>query len=119
MDMIKIALIGTYLPRRCGIGSFSKNLFDSLPAHASGQRNFVVAINDAENSYEYPPEVRFIIEQDVQDTYVAAAEFINNSGADVCLVQHEYGLFGGQNGSYILSLLHHLRIPVEIGRAHG
>lgn len=110
--MIKIALIGTYLPRRCGIGSFSKNLFDSLPAHASGQRNFVVAINDAENSYEYPPEVRFIIEQDVQDTYVAAAEFINNSGADVCLIQHEYGLFGGQNGSYILSLLHHLRIPV-------
>src|SRR5690606_28877298 len=111
-NMTKIALIGTYQPRQCGIGSFSKNLFDSLPAGHTANGSFVVAINDPGNTYDYPPEVNFIIEQHNQDTYLAAAEFINNSGADVCLIQHEYGLFGGQNGSYILSLLHHLRIPV-------
>lgn len=110
--MTKIALIGTYQPRQCGIGSFSKNLFDSCTAGPYANSSFVVAINDPGNVYDYPPEVRFAIDQDDQDTYLKAAEFINHSGADVCLIQHEYGLFGGQNGSYILSLLHRLRIPV-------
>lgn len=109
--MTKIALIGTYQPRECGIGSFSKHLFDSCAAGACADGSFVVAINDPGNTYEYPPEVRFVIDQDDQETYLKAAEFINHSGADVCLIQHEYGLFGGQNGSYILSLLHQLRIP--------
>ncbi len=110
--MTKIALVGTYQPRQCGIGSFSKNLFDSLPADRAAHGSFVVAVNDPGNVYDYPTEVDFTIEQDNQDTYLAAAEFINNSGAEVCLIQHEYGLFGGQNGSYILSLIHHLRVPV-------
>src|SRR5690606_10230798 len=92
--------------------SFPTTLFTSLPACHTGNGSFVVAINDPANTYDYPTEVNCIIEQHNQDTYLAAAEFINNSGADVCLVQHEYGLFGGQSGSYILSLLHRLRIPV-------
>ena len=109
--MAKTALVGTYQPRQCGIGSFSKNLFESLPADHTANGSFVVAINDPGNVYDYPPEVRCVIEQDNQDSYIKAAEFINNSDADVCLIQHEYGLFGGKNGSYILSLLRHLRIP--------
>src|SRR5690606_37135192 len=111
--MMKIALISTYLPRQCGIGSFSKNLFDSLPVQdVNPSESFVVAINDPESEYTYPPEVRCIIHQHDHDTYLRAAEFINRSGADICVVQHEYGIFGGQNGVYILSLLHTLEIPV-------
>ena len=111
--MMKIALISTYQPRQCGIGSFSKNLFDSLPIRdINRSESFVVAINDPESDYTYPPEVQYVILQDDHDTYLKAAEFINRSGADICIVQHEYGIFGGQNGVYILSLLHSLEIPV-------
>ncbi len=111
--MMKIALISTYQPRQCGIGAFSKNLFDSLPVrNIDRQNSFVVALNDPENEYDYPPEVHVAIRQDDHDTYLQAAEFINGSGVDVCIVQHEYGIFGGQNGVYILSLLHSLEIPV-------
>src|SRR3546814_12559052 len=111
--MMKIALTVTYQPRQCGIGSFSKNLFDSLSASHYAPESFVVAINEPGGEYSYPPEVRFVIHQDDHDTYLEAAEFINQSGVDICIIQHEYGLFGGQNGTYILSLLHSL----QIGRA--
>ncbi|WP_257668621.1 glycosyltransferase family 4 protein [Parapedobacter tibetensis] len=111
---MKIVLIGTYEPRQCGIGSFSKNLFDAISAvnddHAI--EGVVVAINGPDSEYDYPPEVKCVIHQDDHDTYLKAAEFINQSGADVCIVQHEYGIFGGQNGVYILSLLHSLALPV-------
>src|SRR5690606_10752088 len=80
--------------------------------HVDHSESFVVAINDPESEYAYPPEVRCIIHQDDHDTYLKAAEFINQSGADICIVQHEYGMFGGQNGVYILSLLHSLEIPI-------
>jgi len=109
--MMKIALVGTYRPRQCGIGSFAKNLFDSL-SHAIAPESFVVAINDPGSKYDYPPEVQFIIDQDDHDTYLKAAEFINQQGVDICLIQHEYGLFGGQNGVYVLSLLHSLDVPL-------
>lgn len=110
---MKIALVSTYRPRQCGIGYFAKNLFDSLRAGNIGHtESFVVAINDPESEYAYPPEVRYIIHQDNHDTYLKAAEFINRSGVDMCVVQHEYGIFGGQNGVYILSLLHSLEIPI-------
>ena len=111
---MKIAFIGTYKPRQCGIGSFSKNLFDAIsvlnPPHTS--ENFVVAINDPGCEYDYPSEVNYIIDQDDHDTYLKAAEFINQSDVDICIVQHEYGIFGGQNGVYILTLLHSLGVPV-------
>lgn len=111
--MMKIALISTYRPRQCGIGSFSKNLFDSLLLqHVDYSESFVVAINDPGCEYRYPPEVQFVIRQDDHDTYLKAAEFINRNNVDICIVQHEYGLFGGQNGVYILSLLHSLEVPV-------
>src|SRR5690606_11741344 len=113
-SIMKIALIGTYKPRQCGIGSFSKDLFDSLTLldAAPAPESYVVAITDPGNDYAYPQEVRQIIHQDDHDTYLKAAEFINQSGVDVCVIQHEYGIFGGQNGVYILSLLHSLEVPV-------
>ncbi len=113
---MKIAFIGTYRPRQCGIGSFSQNLFeticDSDPVMAS--EHVVVAINDPGNTYTYPPEVHYIIDQEDHDTYLGAAEFINRQNVDVCILQHEFGIFGGQNGVFVLTLLHSLAVPVMV-----
>lgn len=113
---MKIAFIGTYTPRQCGIGSFSQNLFESIQDLASSQasENIVIAINDPDNTYAYPPEVKFIIEQDDHHSYLKAADYINNNGIDICVVQHEYGIFGGQNGVFVLTLLHHIAIPAIV-----
>ncbi len=115
---MKIAYIATYPPRECGIGTFTKNLYKSTSETKENDitagESFIVAINDNGISYQYPPEVRLVIQQKTLPDYVRAAEYINQSGARVCVVQHEFGIFGGADGIYILPLLHRLRIPVII-----
>jgi glycosyltransferase involved in cell wall biosynthesis len=115
---MKIAFIGTYPPRECGIGIFTNNLFRSLVDHnnksAQGHEGFVVALNDIDLAYEYPEEVKMNIRQEHQGDYLKAAKFINLSGADLCILQHEFGIFGGQSGVYILPLLHRLEIPLVV-----
>jgi hypothetical protein len=61
----------------------------------------VVAMDDQLESYDYPKEVQYTIRQEQQGDYLEAAGFINLSGADVCILQHEFGIFGGQNGVYV------------------
>ena len=75
---------------------------------------FVVAIDDNEQDYDYPKEVKMSIRQEEQADYPEAANFINISGADVCILEHEFGIFGGQNGIYILPLLYRLKIPLIV-----
>ncbi len=75
---------------------------------------FVVAINDNDLTYKYPEEVKLTIRQDHQEDYLKAVKYINLSGADVCILQHEFGIFGGQSGVYILPLLHRLEIPLIV-----
>lgn len=112
---MKLSFIGTYPPRECGIGTFTQNLFNSITEgredHVEG---FVVALNDLNNVYEYPEEVKLTIRQDRQEDYLEAVKFINLSGADICILEHEFGIFGGQNGVYILPLLHRLEIPLVV-----
>lgn len=115
---MKIAFIGTYPPRECGIGTFTKNLLHSMGNHNGGDsvehERFVVALNEYEQVYSYPDEVKHVIEQEQQADYLEAANFINLGGADLCILQHEFGIFGGQNGVYILPLLHRLEIPLVV-----
>jgi len=115
---MKLAFIGTYPPRECGIGTFTHNLFKSLlnGERVIGRRDegFVIAINDAGLTYEYPEEVKLTIRQEHQDDYLKAVKFINLSGADICILEHEFGILGGQNGVYILPLLHRLEIPLIV-----
>lgn len=114
---MKISLIGTYPPRECGIGTFTKNLFDSITTVESSNgfcNGFVVAIDDNGLSYEYPEEVKLSIRQEEQTDYLEAATLINLSGADVCILEHEFGIFGGQDGIYILPLLYRLKIPLIV-----
>ncbi len=115
---MKFAFIGTYPPRECGIGTFTNNLLDSVlqskEAKWSKSEGFVVALNDHDLSYDYPPEVKLTIRQEHQRDYLKAAKYINLSGADICILEHEFGIFGGQNGVYILPLLHRLEIPLVV-----
>ena len=113
---MKTALIGTYPPRECGIGTFSRNLFAAMtqPGTDGTNEGVVIAMDDQQDSYDYPPEVEFRIRQEQQGDYLEAARFINLSGADVCVLEHEFGIFGGQNGIYILPLIHRLEIPLIV-----
>jgi glycosyltransferase involved in cell wall biosynthesis len=115
---MKIAFIGTYTPRECGIGTFTKNLVDSVTDNKTNLvkevGGFVVAMNDYEQDYHYPEEVKLKIRQEHQADYLEPANYINLSGADLCILQHEFGIFGGQNGVYILPLLHRLSIPFVV-----
>ena len=115
---MKIAYIATYPPRECGIGTFTNNLLKSMLAVNKNTVNrdegFVIAINDNDLTYKYPKEVKLTIRQDYQEDYLKAVKYINISGADVCILQHEFGIFGGQSGVYILPLLHRLEIPLIV-----
>jgi glycosyltransferase involved in cell wall biosynthesis len=115
---MKLAYIGTYPPRECGIGTFTMNLLTSMVKNNERKKDsiegFVVAMNDHEQTYEYPEEVKLTIRQEHQRDYLEAVKFINLSGADLCILEHEFGIFGGQNGIYILPLLHRLEIPLIV-----
>lgn len=115
---MKLAYIATYPPRECGIGTFTKNLFDSMlinnESRENGHEGFIIAMNDNNLTYEYPEEVKLTIRQERQEDYLQAVKYINLSGADLCVLEHEFGIFGGQSGVYILPLLHRLEVPLIV-----
>ncbi|RAW02025.1 glycosyltransferase family 4 protein [Pseudochryseolinea flava] len=112
---MKIAYISTYAPRECGIGTFTGNLIRAMMKSDNDTvEGYVVAMNDYEQVYQYAEEVKLVIHQEQQADYLEAANFINLSGADLCFLQHEFGIYGGQNGVYILPLLHRLEIPIVV-----
>ena len=108
----RVAMIGTYVPRRCGIATFTSDLLTSLSAQAPGAELWAVAINDLAEGYAYPPEVQFEVGQKAVGDYRTAADFLNINEVDAVLLQHEFGIFGGKTGSNILKLLQNLRMPV-------
>lgn len=106
---MKIAIIGTYLPRKCGIATFTHDLYKSLH-NLILDKPGIIAISDSSESI-FPKEVKFIIKKDDLQDYQTAAKFINEN-YDTCIIQHEYGIFGGNTGYYIVELLKMLHIPV-------
>jgi glycosyltransferase involved in cell wall biosynthesis len=107
-----IAFLGDYLPRKCGIATFTSDLLEAVAARHPQARCFATPVNDVEGYYRYPAVVRFEIEERDLDSYRRAAEFLNSSGADVVSLQHEFGIFGGPAGSHLLTLLRELTAPV-------
>jgi glycosyltransferase involved in cell wall biosynthesis len=108
----KIALIGNYLPRQCGIATFTTDLLKALAEENSAGECWAVVINDVPEGYGYPSEVRFEVNQRVLPEYQLAADFLNMNRVDVVCVQHEFGIFGGENSAHVLELLDNLRMPV-------
>jgi glycosyltransferase involved in cell wall biosynthesis len=107
-----VAVIGNYLPRQCGIATFTTDLIEGLAAEAPDINCWVAAMNDKPDGYRYSEKVRFEINQNKLTDYCVASQFLNISQTDIVCVQHEYGLFGGPAGSHLLKLLGDLRMPV-------
>ncbi len=108
----RIAVVGNYLPRQCGIATFTTDLCDAICAEFGAARLFAVPVNDTESGYAYPERVRLALAQDDLSSYEQAADFLNFTNFDLVCLQHEYGIFGGPAGSHILTLLRRLKMPV-------
>lgn len=111
-NSFKIAFLGTYPPRRCGIATFTEDLRHAVAEQCGEPACPVIALNDTAEAYDYPPEVIYEIAAQDGAGYERAAEFINRSDVDVVCVQHEFGIFGGAAGGHVLLLLRALKMPV-------
>ena len=107
----RIAVVGNYLPRRCGIATFTTDLCDAIHAEYGATELLALPVNDIEEGYDYPARVRFELSEDSLASYRQAADFLNFSNVDLVCLQHEYGIFGGLAGGHVLELLRHLRVP--------
>ena len=108
----RIAFLGNYLPRLCGIATFTQDLCEAVSGVSPGADCYAGAVNDRPERYEYPARVRFELQEKDLDSYRRAADFLNFNNADVLCVQHEFGIYGGPAGSHLLALLKEVRMPV-------
>jgi glycosyltransferase involved in cell wall biosynthesis len=108
----RIAVIGNYLPRQCGIATFTTDLCDAIGAEYHTTQLLAVPVNDPESQYSYPARVRFELIEGDPSSYEDAADFLNFSNVDLVCLQHEYGIFGGPAGNHILRLLRRLKMPI-------
>jgi glycosyltransferase involved in cell wall biosynthesis len=108
-----IAFVGSYVPRRCGIATFTHDLRSAVAARLPEAACIVVPLTDGAVRYDYPSEAVFEIRADDPASYERAAGFLNLRNIDVVSLQHEYGIFGGEAGSHVLALLENLRAPVH------
>ncbi len=111
-EIQKIAFLGDYLPRKCGIATFTTDLRCAVAAEFPALQCLVVPVNDLAGGYDYPAEVRFEIAEQDLPSYLRAADFLNITDVDVVCVEHEFGIFGGPAGSHVLALLRELRMPI-------
>lgn len=110
--MNRIAVVGNYLPRRCGIATFTTDLCESFATEFPQVSVSSVPVNDTESGYRYPARVRFELVENDPMSYRQAADFLNINKFDVVCLQHEFGIYGGPSGSHVLSLIRDLRSPV-------
>jgi glycosyltransferase involved in cell wall biosynthesis len=108
----KVAVIGTYVPRRCGIATFTADLLQALSRQAPETEWSAVAVSDTPEGYDYPSPVRFEVNQKAVADYQLSVDLLNMSQVDIICLQHEFGIFGGADGSYVLEFLQGLRMPV-------
>jgi CBS domain-containing protein len=107
-----ITYLSTYPPRECGIATFTNNLVNSINELNALSPPVITAINDKGGDYNYPPQGKIQIEREEVESYIAAAKKINSSGIQALNLQHEYGLFGGVWGDYLLDFLEEIEKPV-------
>lgn len=109
---IRVIYVSSYIPRYCGIATYTKDLTNAinlLNPHAQAE---IMVLNREDEKLQYPWEVKYKIEQDNLSTYLRAAEYINKSGADLVCIEHEFGIFGGNKGEYILPFIESIKIPL-------
>src|SRR6202167_6359626 len=107
----RVAFLGNYLPRLCGIATFTTDICESVAAEFPECDCLVGAVNDRAEGYDYPARIRFEIDEIELDSYRRAADFLNINNVEVVSVQHEFGIYGGPAGSHLLALLRDLHMP--------
>src|SRR5471030_346972 len=107
-----IAFLGDYIPRRCGIATFTADICEAVAAEFPSAQCIVGSVNDRPEGYDYPQRVRFEIDEQELDSYRRAAEFLNINNVEVVSVQHEFGIYGGPAGSHLLTFLRAVHMPV-------
>ncbi len=108
----RVAFVGNYLPRKCGIATFTTDLCDAIHTEYGVTELLALPVNDTEEGYSYPERVRFELSENNLASYRQAADFLNFSNIDLVCLQHEYGIFGGPAGSNVLELLRRIQMPV-------
>ena len=109
----RVAFVGTYPPRRCGIATYTRDLRDAVALTLPETECLAVPVIEAGAATGQPPEVRFTFQEESLPGYRRAAEYLNLCNVDVVSLQHEYGIFGGPAGEHVLTLLRGLRMPVH------
>lgn len=106
--MVRTAFVATYPPRRCGIATFTSDLAASTHGHRE-----IVALHPSGSEASYPREVRHRIRKDERADYVTTAEALNRR-VDIVSIQHEYGIWGGEDGEHVLDFVRALRVPAVV-----
>ncbi len=107
-----LAFVGDYVPRRCGIATFTADICEAIAEEFPETKCIVGSVNDCEGGYDYPSRVKFEFEEKEIASYRRAAEFLNINNVEVVSVQHEFGIYGGPAGIHLLELLQGVRMPV-------
>ena len=108
-----IAVIGNYTPRQCGIAEYTTDLCEAMSKKSSPPFTIIaIAMDDILEGYDYPERVKFEIRENTIRDYINAADFLNLNQVDAVILQHEYGIFGGRDGSNIFQMLKNLKIPI-------
>ena len=111
-DIRKIAFVADYMPRKCGIATFTFDLRNAVASQYQDIDCIVVPVDDIDGGYDYPNEVRFEIQEQELASYRRAADYLNFANVDVVCLQHEFGIYGGPEGGHVLALMRDLRVPV-------
>jgi len=110
---VRVIYMSSYIPRKCGIATFTKDLTNAINALNPLALADILAVDDSSTlnngAYDYPWEVKYHIQQDNLEDYFRAADYVNSSSAEIVCLQHEFGLFGGKDGEYILEFLKRIK----------
>lgn len=109
---LNVIYVSSYIPRKCGIATYTKDLTNAINLLNSRSQAEILTLTRPEENIEYPWESKFKISHHDLETYLGAAKYVNQSHADLVVLQHEFGLFGGESGEYILHFVEALERPL-------
>jgi glycosyltransferase involved in cell wall biosynthesis len=108
----RVAFLGNSLPRRCGIATFTTDLQQAIASSGATSATTIVAMTDEGRDYDYPSVVRLQVHDQKVEEYERAAQFLNAEQFEVVSLQHEFGIFGGDAGGHVMTLLAGLSMPI-------
>lgn len=110
---VRVIYVSTYIPQKCGIATFTKDVttaINMLNPYALAE--IVAIVKEGEENLEFPREVKYKIQRNNLESYKQAANYINNSGCDVVLIEHEFGIFGGNFGAFAVDFAKMIKKPL-------